>query len=145
MAAFRWKGIFLFWGRSISLKQGLLMVVLAALLPITVTSVLQSIANWRAMQDAAMETLEANAKAVAERERDAFLVSNRLLMVGSANPDIKNMTDRCDTVLRTGFRGHDPVINFVRTDASGRARCSILPFRDGLSCLLYTSPSPRDH
>lgn len=109
------------------------MVVLAALLPISVTSVLQSIANWRAMQDAAMETLEANAKAVAERERDAFLVSNRLLMVGSANPDIKNMTDRCDTVLKTGFRGHDPVINFVRTDASGRARCSILPFRDGLS------------
>lgn len=109
------------------------MVVLAALLPITVTSVLQSIANWRAMQDAAMETLEANAKAVAERERDAFLVSNRLLMVGSANPDIKNMTNRCDTVLRTGFRGHDPVINFVRADASGRARCSILPFRDGLS------------
>lgn len=123
----------MFFGRSISLKQGLLMVVLAALLPITVTSVLQSIANWRAMQNAAMATLGANAKAVAERERDAFLVSNRLLMVGSANPDIRNMTNRCDAVLRTGFRGHDPVINFVRTDASGRARCSIIPFREGLS------------
>lgn len=109
------------------------MVVLAALLPITVTSVVQSISNWRTMQNAAMATLGANAKAVAERERDAFLVSNRLLMVGSANPDIKNMTDRCDAVLRTGFRGHDPVINFVRTDASGRARCSIIPFREGLS------------
>lgn len=123
----------MFLGRSVSLKQGLLMVVLAALLPITVTSVLQSISNWRSMQDAAMATLGANAKAVAERERDAFLVSNRLLMVGSANPDIRNMTDGCDAVLQAGFRGHDPVINFVRTDSSGRARCSILPFRDGLS------------
>ena len=109
------------------------MVVLAALLPITFTSVVQSISNWNSMQASAMATLGANAKAVAERERDAFLVANRLLLVGSANPDIKDITDRCDEVLRTGFRGHDPVVNFVRTDASGRARCSIKPFRSGLS------------
>lgn len=109
------------------------MVVLAALLPITFTSVVQSISNWNSMQASAMATLGANAKAVAERERDAFLVANRLLMVGSANPEIKDITDKCDEVLRTGFRGHDPVVNFVRTDASGRARCSIKPFRSGLS------------
>ena len=93
------EGDFFVFGAFSQPEQGLLMVVLAALLPITVTSVLQSISNWRSMQDAAMATLGANAKAVAERERDAFLVSNRLLMVGSANPDIRNMTDRCDVVL----------------------------------------------
>jgi len=85
------------------------------------------------MQNAAMATLWANAKAVAERELDAFLVTNRLLMVGSANPDIRNMTDKCDEVLKAGFRGHDPIVNFVRTDASGRLRCSVLPFPEGMS------------
>jgi two-component sensor histidine kinase len=123
----------LFRGRSISLKQGLLLVVLAALLPISITSILQSTANWNSMQRSAVAGLQANAKAIAERERDAFLVSSRLLMVAAANPDVQDMTARCSDVLRTGFRGFDPVVNFVRTDAAGRARCSILQFRRGTS------------
>ena len=123
----------MFRARSISLKQGLLLVVLAALLPIGVTSILQGRANWMTMQRAAMIGLHANAKAVAERERDAFLISNRLLSVAAANPDIRDMTTKCSDVLRAGFNGFDPVVNFVRTNAAGTARCSVLPFREGTS------------
>ncbi len=111
----------------------MLLVVLAALLPISVTSILQGMTSWSNMQQAAMVGLHANAKAIAERERDAFLVTSRLLMVAAANPDIKDISSRCRDVLQTGFTGYDPIVNFVRTDASGQARCSILPFREGHS------------
>jgi two-component sensor histidine kinase len=123
----------LFFNRSISLKQGLLLIVFAALLPITFTSVLQSVATWNAMQNSALTSLHANAKAVAERERDPFLISQRLLMVAEANFDIYNMTDRCADALASGFKGYKPIVNFIRADAAGRVRCSILPFREGTS------------
>jgi two-component sensor histidine kinase len=117
-----------FAGRQISLKQGLLVVVLLALLPITFASIVQSLANWNAMQQPALYALEANANAIAERERDVFVVSNRLLRAAAANPEIRNITSRCNAALSAGFRGYQPLINFVRTDAAGRPRCSILPF-----------------
>jgi two-component sensor histidine kinase len=123
----------LFFSRSISLKQGLLLIVFAALLPITFTSVLQSVSTWNAMQNSALSGLHANAKAVAERERDPFLISQRLLMVAAANFDIYNMTDRCGDALASGFKGYKPVVNFIRADGDGIVRCSILPFRDGTS------------
>lgn len=85
------------------------------------------------MQQSAMTSLHANAKAVAERERGVFLVASRLLMVAAANPDVRNMTTQCTLVLRNGFQGFDPIINFIRTDATGAVKCSILPFRDGVS------------
>ncbi len=119
----------LFRGRTPSLKQGLLLIVLLALLPITAFSVIQSIANWSGIQRTAMEAVRANAKAIAERERDAFLVANRLLVVAAANPDIRGMTAKCSEVLKAGFQGYNPIINFLRTDSDGRVRCSILPFR----------------
>lgn len=109
----------------------MLLVVLAALLPISVTSIIQSMASWNNMQQSAMVGLHGNAKAIAERERGAFLVTSRLLMVGAANPDIRDITARCDVVLKSGFGGYAPIVGFVRTDASGRARCSVLPFREG--------------
>jgi two-component sensor histidine kinase len=114
--------------RQISLKQGLLIVVLAALLPVSVASIIQSIASWNAMQRTALYALRANANAIAERERDVFVVANRLLRAAAANPDVRNITGRCTTTLAAGFRGYDPLINFLRTDASARPRCSILPF-----------------
>lgn len=80
-----------------------------------------------------MVGLHANAKAIAERERDAFLVSNRLIEVAAANPAIRNITANCSEVLRSGFTGYAPVVNFLRTDSAGRVRCSILPFRSGIS------------
>ncbi len=116
-----------------SLKQGLFFVVLAALVPISITSIVQSIANWNSMQNTAMESLAVNAKAIAERERDAFIVTNRLLRVAAANADIKSMSPRCSEVLRTGFAGLDPIVNFIRADAQGFVRCSLLPFRPGSS------------
>jgi len=121
----------LFKGRSLSLKQGLLLIVLAALLPITVMSIWQSAASWNRTQRSAMTSLQANAKTVAERERGTFLVASRLLMVASANPDVNNMTPQCNDVLRNGFQGFDPIINFIRTDVTGTVKCSILLFREG--------------
>jgi two-component sensor histidine kinase len=123
----------LFRERSISLKQGLLLIVLAALLPISVTSVIQSMVNWNGMQQTAMSALQANAKAVAERERDAFLIANRLLTVASANPDVRAMVPNCSQVLRTGFSGYEAIVNFIRTDADGIVRCSALPYKAGAS------------
>lgn len=126
-------GLELFLKRQISLKQGLILIVLGALLPLTLVGVLQSIATWNSMQRSAIANLHANAKAVVERERDPFLVSKRLLIAATANADIREITADCSKALAIGFRSYNSIVNFVRTDADGRARCSILPFQEGTS------------
>lgn len=110
-----------------------MLIVMAALLPLTVSSIVQSAATWNSMQQSAITSLRANAKAIAERERDPFLVATRLMVAAAANPDIRNMTAGCSNALVAGFRGYDGIVNFVRADAAGRVRCSILPFDDGTS------------
>jgi two-component sensor histidine kinase len=110
-----------------------MLIVMAALLPLTVSSIFQSAATWNNMQQAAITSLRANAKAVAERERDPFLVATRLMVAAAANPDIRGMTGNCSNALRAGFRGYDGIVNFLRTDADARPRCSILPFDDNMS------------
>lgn len=125
-------------GRSLSLKHGLLLIVLAALIPVSVMSIWQGAVSWNLMQQSAIDRLHANASAVAERERGTFLVASRLLMVVAANAEVINMSEKCDDVLRNGFQGFDPIVNFVRTDRTGTVKCSILPFRNGIS--LGTEP-----
>jgi two-component sensor histidine kinase len=106
-----------------------MLIVMAALLPLVVSSIFQSAATWNGMQQSAITSLRANAKAVAERERDPFLVASRLLVAAAGNPDIMGITANCSNALSAGFKGYEGITNFVRADAEGNARCSILPFR----------------
>lgn len=101
--------------------------MLAALFPVVVVSAIQGFATLENTRNLAVSRLEANARAVAERERDAFVIAQHLLMTVAGNADVRNMTGECDSALAAGLRDYRPIANFVRSDANGMVRCSVLP------------------
>jgi two-component sensor histidine kinase len=113
--------------KQLTLRQGLILVVLAALFPVVVVSAIQGFATLENTRNLAVSRLEANARAVAERERDAFVIAQHLLMTVAANGDVRNMTGDCDSALAAGMRDYRPIANFARSDADGVVRCSVLP------------------
>jgi two-component sensor histidine kinase len=119
--------------RPATLKQGLILIVLVALLPIMLVSILQGMSTLKNTQRMASSQLSMSAQALAERERDPFIVAQHLLMTVSANQDVKEIGPGCNTALAASRRNYAPIINFVRTQADGVVRCSILPFQSGLS------------
>jgi two-component sensor histidine kinase len=103
----------------------------AALLPFVIVSVIQGFATLENIRTLAESRLNASAIAVAERERDRFVIAQHLLMTVAANPDVISMSDRCNEALAAGLRDYSAIVNFVRSDAEGNARCSVLPFDEG--------------
>lgn len=117
--------------RPSNLRQGLIWIVVAALLPFVVVSVIQGLTTLENIRTLAGNELNAKAVAIAERERDRFVVAQHLLMTVAANPDVISMSDRCDEALAAGLRDYSAIVNFVRSDAEGNARCSVLPYSEG--------------
>ena len=102
-------------------------IVIAALFPLVIVSVLQGLATLENIRNLADSRLQAKAVAVAERERDRFVIAQHLLMTVAANPDVISVTDRCNEALAASLRDYSAIVNFVRSDANGNVRCSVLP------------------
>lgn len=119
--------------RPATLKQGLILIVLVALLPIMVVSILQGMSTLQSTQRLAASRLSMSAQALAERERDPFIVAQHLLLTVAANQDVRDISPGCTTALSASRRNYAPIINFVRTQADGVVRCSVLTFQPGLS------------
>lgn len=113
--------------RPSTLRQGLTWIVIAALLPLVIVSVVQGLATLENIRTLADSRLNAKAVAVAERERDRFVIAQHLLMTAAANPDVISMSDRCNEALAASLRDYRAIVNFVRSDANGNVRCSVLP------------------
>lgn len=107
------------------------MIVFAALLPMVLVSAFLGVSTLENTQNLASSRLIANAKAIAERERDPFIIAQHLLMTVAANRDVEDMGVGCNDGLIAGLRDYKPIVNFARTDASGAVRCSVLPFKEG--------------
>lgn len=111
-----------------SIRTNLLWVVLAALGPLVIMSAWQvSLAVSDSRELVAMR-LRASAWSIAESERDPFIIARHSLVMLSAQPVIRQTGAGCNTLLADAMRDADGIINFVRADATGRARCSALPF-----------------
>lgn len=119
--------------RPATLKQGLIFIVLVALLPIMVVSILQGMSTLQSTQRLAASRLSMSAQALAERERDPFIVAQHLLLTVAANQDVRDISPGCTTALSASRRNYAPIINFVRTQADGVVRCSVVAFEPGLS------------
>ncbi len=120
-----------FLRRPATVSQALTLTVLVGLLPLLVASFLQASASWRDTQAIADAQLAATARTIAERTRDPFVIARHALMTVSTLPDVRDMTSGCTAGL-TSARTTDRIFNnFVRADASGAVRCSILPFIPG--------------
>lgn len=109
------------------MRQGLILIVLAALLPVVVASFFQGLSTLKNTQSLAFERLSSTASAVAERQRDPFVIAQHLLLAHSANSDVTNVTSRCASALRASLSSYPPVTNIARTTADGIVRCSAMP------------------
>lgn len=103
----------------------------AALLPFVVVSVVQGFETYNNTRDLAISQLNASTKAVAERQRDPFVIAQHLLMSLADNPEVRQNGLGCTQALASGLRSYTPSVNFVRADATGAVRCSVLPFESG--------------
>ena len=119
--------------RPSTLRQGLVWIVFAALLPVTVIGGLQGFSTFKTTDKLVTDRLITKAKAAAERQRDSFVITQHLLNTLGANPDVGSMSSGCAAALATGLRSYSPMVNFVRSDEKGNVRCSVLPYSPGTS------------
>jgi two-component sensor histidine kinase len=117
--------------RPLTLRQGLIWVVFAALLPLMVIGALQGFSTFYTTQKLVTDRLVTKAKAVAERQRDSFVITQHLLNTLGANPEVASMSPGCESALSSGLRSYSPMVNLVRSDAQGYVRCSVLPYTPG--------------
>jgi two-component sensor histidine kinase len=115
------------WAKR-TLRNGLVWIVVAALLPIAIVSFLQGRAAWRDAEALATTQLRANAWLIAEGERDPFIVARQALQFVSRASAVRNMENGCSDFLADAHLGTTGTVNLTRSDASGRVRCSALPF-----------------
>lgn len=113
--------------RPLTLRHGLILIVFAALLPVVVASVIQGFSALNSTRDMAMGRLSAHASAIAERQRDPFIIAQHLLLALATNADVTKMSGGCDAALRASLSNYRPVTNLARTSADGVLRCSVLP------------------
>jgi two-component sensor histidine kinase len=109
------------------MRNGLILVVFAALLPVTVASFIQGMSTLKDTRKLAFDRLIGTASAVAERQRDPFVIARHLLLAHTANRDVVRMTADCDSALRISLSNYPPVTNIARTSADGTVRCSAIP------------------
>ena len=114
--------------RPVTLRNGLVLIVLAALLPIGTLSVIQALSTLNYSRSLIGNTLVTSALATAARERDPFTISRQALLRLSNQPAILAYQSGCRDALAAEIGDNPAILNLARSDASGRVRCSILPF-----------------
>ena len=119
--------------RPVTLRNGLVLIVVVALLPIGTLSVVQALSTLNYSRKLIGNGLVTSALATAARERDPFTISNQALLRLSANSTIINSSPGCRNALISEMGNTPALINLERSDASGRVQCSVLPYDPSIS------------
>jgi two-component sensor histidine kinase len=114
-----------------TLRTKLLWIVFAALLPLTGVAVWQGDQALKDSRELVSARLRANAWGIAESQRDPFIIAEHSLAFAAESPDVREMRAGCGAMLANAMQGAAGILNFVRTDANGKAQCSVLPFTKG--------------
>ncbi len=111
------------------MRQGLILIVFVALLPVVIASFIQGFSALNSTREMATGRLSAHASAIAERQRDPFIIAQHLLLALATNTEVTKMSGGCDAALRASLSNYPPVTNLARTSADGVVRCSALPHK----------------
>lgn len=114
--------------RPITLRNGLVIIVVAALLPIGTLSVIQALSTLSYSRSLIGTTLVTSALATAGRERDPFTITKQTLLQLSSRPEILTSNSRCRDALAAEIGDNPALLNLARSDPKGRVQCSVLPF-----------------
>jgi hypothetical protein len=114
--------------QPVTLRNGLVLIVVAALLPIGTLSVVQALSSLRYSRTLIGNQLVTSALATAGSERDPLIISKQLLLTLSKNEDVRAGGAGCHDALKAGLGDSPALLNLARSDAVGRVQCSVLPF-----------------
>ena len=119
--------------RRFTLNQRLTLAVVLALLPIAIISIAQGLASRQNAQQLIAERLTSSALATAAVQREPIVTAEKMLQLLSRNPAVRGMGAGCSKLMASTIEDRDQIVNYVVSDAAGRARCSGLPYPDGTS------------
>jgi two-component sensor histidine kinase len=119
--------------KPFTLRTGLILVVIGALLPIGTLSVVQALATLDYSQMLIGNRLITSALATAGQERDALIIAKHVALTLSQNAQVRSAGPGCREGLMAGMSGNPSLANFARSDANGNVLCSVLPFEPKLS------------
>ncbi len=119
--------------RPVTLRSGLVLVVVAALVPIGTLSVLQALSTLRYSRTLVGNQLVTSALVTAGHERDPLIIGEQVLLTLSENNAVHAGGEVCNDALRMGLGNNPALLNLSRSDASGRVQCSVLPFDPAIS------------
>lgn len=119
--------------KPFTLRTGLILVVISALLPIGTLSVVQALATLDYSRSLIGNRLITSALATAGRERDPLIIAKHTVMTLSENAQVRSAGPGCREGLRAGLLGNPSLTNFARSDADGYVLCSVLAFEPKLS------------
>ncbi len=119
--------------RYLTLNQSLFFAVLIALLPIGFISVTQGYINREYAQNLVEESLTTASLATAAVQREPFSMAERQLDMLAEDKDVAETTLKCSSKLERALGSQDMIVNLVRSDASGKVQCSVLPVKGSVS------------
>ncbi|MEO6715777.1 MAG: histidine kinase dimerization/phosphoacceptor domain -containing protein [Novosphingobium sp.] len=113
--------------RSLTLRGGLVLIVIAALVPIGALTVVQALSTLRYSRSLIGNQLVTSALATAGHEGDPLIIARQVLFTLSANPQVRTAGPGCHEALKSGFGTSPALLVFARFDASGQILCSSTP------------------
>lgn len=114
--------------RPVTLRNGLVLIVVVALVPIGTLSVVQALSTLNYSRDLIGNELVTRALATASKERDPFTISKQTLIRLSKEPAVLSADAGCRNGLSFEMGNSPALINLARSDAMGRVLCSVTPF-----------------
>jgi two-component sensor histidine kinase len=112
--------------RQLTLRSGLLLVVAASMLPISVITVIEAFNVLNYNRTLIGNRLATSALATAGRVADPLIIAERSQLALSRIDAVRSMGPACNDVLIEGLADSPVLVNFLRLDATGRVRCSAL-------------------
>lgn len=119
--------------RPVTLRNGLVLIVIAALLPIGTLSIVQALSTLNYSRTLIGNRLVTSALATAARERDPLVISKQVLLQLSKDQSVRSGKSGCGAALNAGLGNIAAFHNIARSDAMGRVQCSVLPFDPTIS------------
>ncbi|WP_373476082.1 sensor histidine kinase [Sphingorhabdus sp.] len=119
--------------RPVTLRNGLVLIVIAALLPIGSLSIVQALSTLNYSRTLIGNRLVTSALATAARERDPLVISKQVLLTLSKDQAVLSGNAGCSAALKAGLGNIAAIPNVARSDAMGRVQCSALPFDPAIS------------
>ncbi|WP_426166479.1 sensor histidine kinase [Sandarakinorhabdus sp. DWP1-3-1] len=119
LSRYRWLNL-----KRLSLRRGLLLLLIAALLPITILSIAQGLVRVESRRASVIRHLSESAHSLADSNEMILNGAATTLNIAAMNPDIRDVRPQCAATLRSVQRLSPAYTNLARYNADGELVCS---------------------